>query len=88
MSTTIGVAEAKTRLSEVIDRVLAGEAIVIARNGEPLVELRAIKKVTPEDAVARIRAIGERIRRRNAGKAPLLQSGQSYRDLAHEGHRI
>jgi len=87
MSTTIGVAEAKSRLSEFIDRVLAGETVVIARNGEPVVEMRPVKRVTPEEAVARIRAIGERIRKRNEGKGPLLKPGQTYRDLIHEGHK-
>ncbi|MCG8457686.1 MAG: type II toxin-antitoxin system prevent-host-death family antitoxin [Holophagales bacterium] len=36
--------EAKTRLSQLIRRALAGERIVIARAGKPLVELRPYRE--------------------------------------------
>jgi antitoxin (DNA-binding transcriptional repressor) of toxin-antitoxin stability system len=46
------IAYAKNKLSELIDRALDGEAVVIARHGSPVVELRAIhsaaKPITPE----------------------------------------
>lgn len=37
--TTVSVHEAKTHLSRLIEKVLAGEEIVIARNKEPVVRL-------------------------------------------------
>lgn len=37
--TTVSVHEAKTHLSRLIERVLAGEEVVIARNREPVVRL-------------------------------------------------
>ena len=37
--TVVSVHEAKTHLSRLIERVLAGEEIVIARNKEPVVRL-------------------------------------------------
>lgn len=37
--TTVGVHEAKTHLSKLLERVRAGEEIVIARNGEPIARL-------------------------------------------------
>lgn len=37
--TTVSVHEAKTHLSRLIERVLAGEEVVIARNKEPVVRL-------------------------------------------------
>jgi prevent-host-death family protein len=47
------VAEAKNRLSDLIDRTIAGEAVVITRHGHPVVELKPVrpraKPVTPED---------------------------------------
>jgi prevent-host-death family protein len=47
------VAEAKNHLSDLIDRTIAGEAVVITRHGHPVVELRPVrpqaKPVTPED---------------------------------------
>lgn len=45
MSETIGVAEAKRRFSELLDRVRRGERFIIARRGRPEVAL-----VPPEDA--------------------------------------
>jgi prevent-host-death family protein len=36
---TINIYDAKSKLSELLDRALAGEEIVIARAGEPLVRL-------------------------------------------------
>jgi prevent-host-death family protein len=45
---TIGVmatyteAEARDRLPELIDRALAGERVVITRDGRPVVELRPV----------------------------------------------
>ncbi|WP_428483674.1 type II toxin-antitoxin system Phd/YefM family antitoxin [Rhodopila sp.] len=47
------VAEAKNRLSDLIERTLAGEAVVITRHGHPVVELKALRPaarpVTPDD---------------------------------------
>jgi prevent-host-death family protein len=37
--TTLGVAEAKRRFSELLDRVAGGERIVVARRGRPVVVL-------------------------------------------------
>jgi len=46
------VADAKNKLSELIDRALEGEGVVITRHGRPVVELRPIpaaaKPVTRE----------------------------------------
>jgi prevent-host-death family protein len=36
------IAEAKTHLSDLIDRALAGDGIVITRHGRPVVELRPV----------------------------------------------
>jgi len=40
--TAINIAEAKAKLSELLDRALSGEEIVIARAGKPLVRLAPI----------------------------------------------
>lgn len=39
MAAQINVAEAKAKLSELLDRALAGEDVVIARAGKPIVRL-------------------------------------------------
>lgn len=41
MAESLGVAEAKRRFSELIDRVIAGERFVISRHGKPAVTLVA-----------------------------------------------
>lgn len=38
------VAEAKNQLSELIDRALKGEDVVITRHGSPVVELKPLQK--------------------------------------------
>ncbi|WP_106849147.1 type II toxin-antitoxin system Phd/YefM family antitoxin [Blastococcus sp. Marseille-P5729] len=39
MATQVNVHEAKTRLSQLIEQVLAGEDVTIARAGKPVVDL-------------------------------------------------
>ena len=50
--TDYSVAEARNKLSELIDRALKGEDVVITRHGAPVVELRARaphpKRITKE----------------------------------------
>ncbi len=86
MSVTIGLAEAKARLSELLTRVENGETIFIARNGEAIAELRPLRRVSPAELVERIRAISERVRKRNREQWP--PDGKSIRDIAHERHRF
>lgn len=43
MALTVNVLEAKTRLSELLKRVEAGEAVTIARAGRPVAELRPVR---------------------------------------------
>jgi prevent-host-death family protein len=49
---THSVAEAKNKLSELIDRALKGEGVVITRHGQPVVELKPVGKqarpISPE----------------------------------------
>jgi prevent-host-death family protein len=45
----VNVAEAKTHLSELIQAVLDGEDVVIARNGTPMVKLVAADPVRPRE---------------------------------------
>ena len=42
--TKTNVADVKARLSEYLDRVLAGERIIICRHNRPIAELRAIEE--------------------------------------------
>ncbi|MEI2826358.1 MAG: type II toxin-antitoxin system prevent-host-death family antitoxin [Dermatophilaceae bacterium] len=42
---TVNVHEAKTHLSRLLDRVQAGEEIIIAKAGVPVAQLRAVPRV-------------------------------------------
>ena len=68
------VAEAKNKLSELIDRALEGEGVVITRHGQPVVELRPIPKspkpLTDEDIDWLVKhRVGRRLPREDAGTA-------------------
>ncbi|MGH7093738.1 MAG: type II toxin-antitoxin system Phd/YefM family antitoxin [Stellaceae bacterium] len=45
MTEIVNMHEAKSSLSRLVRRALAGEEVVIARNGEPLVKLVPVPKV-------------------------------------------
>lgn len=47
----LNIYEAKARLSNLLDRALAGETVVIARAGEPLVRLVPIKGALSKSGV-------------------------------------
>jgi prevent-host-death family protein len=79
MNKTIGIAVAKTRLFEIIDRVEFGETIIIARNGVPVAQLRPLERELLEDA-KRSRAIGQRIPKRNRAKY-WPPNGASFPDI-------
>ena len=49
----VNVLEAKNRLSQLIKAALAGEEIVIANRGQPMVRLVPAQKPSPEDAAER-----------------------------------
>ena len=44
MAEIVNMHEAKSSLSRLVERALAGEEVVIARNGEPLVRLVPVSK--------------------------------------------
>jgi prevent-host-death family protein len=44
MGETVNMHQEKTSLSRLVERALAGEELVIARNGEPLVKLVPVPK--------------------------------------------
>ena len=51
--TTIDIGEAATQLPQLIERAQAGEEIVIARSGQPAVQLLP-RKVDPPESKARV----------------------------------
>lgn len=82
---TIGAYDAKTRLSELLDRVERGEQIVITRHGRPVARLvpeREADRTTARAAVARLVALGERTTKRG-----IDLSDSQIRALREEGRR-
>jgi len=66
---TVNLAHAKTHLSQLLDKVEAGESVVITRHGRPVAELRgtrAGKKPIPFEELAAFRATLEPLERSSA----------------------
>lgn len=47
MTTTVNIHEAKTHLSRLLKKVLAGEEVIIAKAGTPLAKLTALPRTEP-----------------------------------------
>ena len=80
--TTVGIFEAKNRLSELVERAARGEEIVITRRGEQVARLMPPRI---PDAPGQARALAARIRQCRTGQP--LGSGASLQALIEEGRR-
>ena len=78
---TVALYEAKNRLSELIDRVVAGEVIEITRRGRVVAQLGPPTR--DAEAAAAQRAIDELI----AAREGVSLGGLKIRDLIREGRR-
>ncbi|HEY3889626.1 MAG TPA: type II toxin-antitoxin system Phd/YefM family antitoxin [Caulobacteraceae bacterium] len=68
---THSVADAKAHLSNLIDRAMDGEAVVITRHGQPVVELKALTTLAPPMSKADLDWLrSRRLARRIAGFDP------------------
>jgi len=59
---SVGIFEAKTHFSALVDDAMAGKTTIITRNGEPVAELRPIdaaRKARGRLALERLRAMSE-----------------------------
>jgi len=78
---TVGAYEAKTHLSELLEKVEAGEEITITKHGAPVAKLVPVKKeASAEERVAAIK----RIQKLASG---LSLRGLRVKDLIGEGRR-
>ena len=55
MTQTVNMHQAKSTLSRLVERALAGEDVVIARNGEPLVRLVPVPKISTPRVPGRLK---------------------------------
>ena len=80
--TTHSVADAKNHLSDLINRALRGEGVVITRRGQPVVELKAVRPVPQPITKADI----EWLRARRAGRPmPKTDAATLVRQMRDEG---
>ena len=78
---TVGAYEAKTHLSELLDRVAKGERIVITRHGTPVAALEPVgqpDRTQVREAIQRLKELGK-------GKS---LGGITIRELIEEGRRF
>ena len=80
-SNTVGAYEAKTHLSELLEKVEAGQEITITKHGAPIAKLVPVKKEASREE--RLAAI-ERIQKLAVG---LSLGGLKVKDLISEGRR-
>ena len=68
---TVGARELKTRLGGYLQQVRQGRTLVITDRGEPVAELKPLRRTGTEDAVLeQLKAIGTVTRRENRLLAP------------------
>ena len=79
---TVAAADAKARLSEMLDRVERGEEITITRHGEPVARLVPMAKHDPQLAKDAIERWVEYRKRHN-----LNLGGIPWKELRDEGRR-
>ena len=70
---TYSVADAKNQLSELIDRAIAGEGVIITRHGHPVVQLKPVAEPARPVSAADLnwladRRVGVASSRENAGE--------------------
>ncbi len=78
---SVGAFEAKTHLSQLLDRVEQGEEIVITRHGT---EVAKLVPVATRHSAEEIEQLVERIRRARQGKS---LGGLTIKELTHGGHK-
>ena len=76
---SVGVFEAKAKLSELIDRALAGKDVVITRHGRPVARIvaeRALGKKDVKAAIAEIRRFRKTLRTGRVDLRALIAEGR------------
>lgn len=78
----VGAFEAKTHLSQLLDRVAQGETIAITRHGEPaalLVPVRPVaRRVSHAEILAGLRQLRRRVKSANMTVREMVEAGRRY----------
>lgn len=85
-ATVFSAAEAKAQFSALLDRVVAGETILITRHGKPVARLGHPDQSEQQKIDARRKAREDFIEWRRM-HGPTLGPGMSVKDLINEGRR-
>jgi prevent-host-death family protein len=75
----IGIYDARSRLSELIERVQSGEEVVLTRHGEPVARLvpeKPRRTRSRAGVVARIRALARKLDIRDVDVRKLIEEGR------------
>lgn len=81
---TIGAFEAKTHLSQLLEKVAAGEKFVITRHGKPVAKLVPVDekdeplRLRREEAVKRLKTVGNGNRLGRLTIRQLIDAGRKY----------
>ena len=70
----VSLADAKARLSELIDRVEAGESIEITRRGKPVARLTAVAPTRKPIDIAGLKALTDALPLQGVGAADFVRS--------------
>jgi prevent-host-death family protein len=74
-----------------LERVAKGEYFVITKHGRSVAELVPVSARDPvriKEAIAEVRKVRTGLARRGMRMQKLLRTGETLRDLMHEGHRV
>ena len=86
MSATIPLAEAKNKLSELIERVTRGEEFTITRHDQPVARLAPVQRKTKADIFQKISEF-QKLREKNILNPPGTKEKLTFRDLVNEGRK-
>jgi prevent-host-death family protein len=69
----VNLADAKARLSELVDRVLTGETVCIRRRGKPVAQLGPVERAKQPIDVEALRRFTESMKHEGEGAADLVR---------------
>lgn len=79
---SVGAFEAKTHLSELLDRVTRGEKITITRHGVPIALLVPVeeptRRLSREEIVAELRELRKRVKPDTMSVRDMIREGRRY----------
>ncbi|MDA8183885.1 MAG: type II toxin-antitoxin system prevent-host-death family antitoxin [Actinomycetota bacterium] len=77
--TTVGAYEAKSHLSQLLDEVVAGNAITITRHGQPVARLVPVPPAPadPSDVIAALKESRRGIRRGRVSVRSMIEEGRT-----------